>query len=300
MSTNFKTPALSQKEKVLSELLALIVARAEQLDKSSRPRGSLAKSVVRWAERQVAGKTYLEKSNQAQDKRTQSMTSKSMKIRLEHMKEIKPITPSQEKVFDYYEKGYNLCLSGAAGSGKTFLALALGLEDVLDKTSGYDKVVIIRSIVPTREIGFLPGNEEEKKDAYTGPYRGMLSELFDDSDAWNKLIHQKAVEFWSTSFIRGLTINNAIVIIDEMQNLNFHELDSVATRIGQNCKFIMCGDYYQSDFDREKDKNGILQFLEIIESMKYFEHVQFGWEDIVRSGFVREYIMTKELMKING
>lgn len=300
MDTYSKTTAQSQKEQVLSEILALIVTRAEELDRLSQPRGSLAKSVVRWAKRHKGGKTYLEKSKQDPVKATQYMTNKTIKLRLENMKEIEPITPSQEKVFDHYEKGYHLCLSGAAGSGKTFLAMALALEDVLDKSTVYDKVVIIRSIVPTREIGFLPGNEEEKKDAYTGPYRGMVAELFDDADAWNKLIHQRAIQFWSTSFIRGLTINNAIVIVDEMQNLNFHELDSVATRIGNNCKFIMCGDYYQSDFDRDKDKNGILRFLEIIESMKYFEHIQFGWEDIVRSGFVREYIMTKELMKING
>ena len=228
------------------------------------------------------------------------MTNKGMKLRLEDMRELQPITKNQEKVFKAYEKGLNLCLSGAAGSGKTFLAMYLALEEVLDKSSSYDKVVIVRSIVPTRDIGFLPGNEEEKKDAYTGPYRGVVSELFDDPDAWTKLNAQRDIEFWSTSFIRGMTINNAIVIIDEMQNLNFHELDSVATRIGQNSKFIMCGDYYQSDFHKESDKGGILKFMEIIESMKYFEHIEFNWEDIVRSGFVREYIMTKEMMKING
>jgi phosphate starvation-inducible PhoH-like protein len=228
------------------------------------------------------------------------MSNNSMKLRLENMKELEPITPAQKIAWDAYKKDYNLCLSGAAGSGKTFLAIYLALEEVLSKNNSYDKVVIVRSIVPTRDIGFLPGSEEEKKEAYTGPYKGILSELFDDDDAWTKLINQRAVEFMSTSFIRGLTINNAIVIIDEMQNLNFHELDSVATRIGQNCKFMLCGDYYQSDFDKEKDRSGILKFLDIIDSMKYFEHVEFKWEDIVRSGFVREYIMTKEMMKING
>ena len=102
----------------------------------------------------------------------------------------------------------------------------------------------------------------------------------------------------STSFIRGVTVSNSIVVVDEMQNLNFHELDSVITRVGDNCRFIMCGDYYQTDFDKEKDKEGILKFLSIIEQMKSFTHIEFGWKDIVRSDFVRDYIMTKEMLKI--
>jgi len=133
---------------------------------------------------------------------------------------------------------------------------------------------------------------------YLAPYKAICSELFEDNDAWNKLINQNAVEFLTTSFIRGITITNAIIVVDEMQNLNFHELDSVITRVGQNCRFILSGDYYQSDFHKDGDKNGILQFLEILRNMKYFEEIQFGWEDIVRSDFVRDYIMTKEQMGI--
>lgn len=228
------------------------------------------------------------------------MKGKTLKLKLENLRELEPITKNQEKVFKSYEDGYNLCLSGSAGSGKTFLALYLALEDVLNKDTPYDKVVIIRSVVPTRDIGFLPGNEDEKLDAYAGPYKGIMTELFADGNAWEKLVNQQFVEFTSTSFIRGITISNAIVIVDEMQNLNFHELDSVITRLGEATKLIMCGDYYQSDFDKEKDRSGILNFLEIIQRMKYFDHIEFSWEDIVRSGLVREYIMTKEQMVDDG
>jgi len=224
----------------------------------------------------------------------------SHKIRLDDLVEIDPLTKNQKKVFESYEKGHSLVLAGSAGTGKTFMALSLALEDVLDRDTHFDKVVIVRSIVPTRDIGFLPGNEEEKKDAYTGPYRAACTELFEDPEAWDKLKNTGQLEFLSTSFIRGLTIKNAVVIIDEMQNLTFHELDSVITRIGQNCRFIMCGDYYQSDFDKERDKNGILKFLEIMEHLNNFEVVEFGWEDIVRSDFVRDYIMTKEMLERNG
>jgi predicted ribonuclease YlaK len=222
----------------------------------------------------------------------------SLKLRLDDMIEFEPLTERQREVIEEYASGNSLVLAGSAGTGKTFLALSLALEDVLDRDTEFDRVVIIRSIVPTRDIGYLPGDEEEKKDAYTGPYRSICAELFGQADAWTKLKNAGSVEFISTSFIRGTTIQNAIVIVDEMQNLNFHELDSVITRVGKNCRFIMCGDYYQSDFSKEGDKNGILKFLSIVERLRRFSVIEFGWEDIVRSDFVRDYIMTKEMMKI--
>ena len=228
------------------------------------------------------------------------MASLSHKLRLEDLVEIQPLTENQKEVFKAYEEDYSLVLAGSAGTGKTFMALSLALEDVLDKGTPYDKVVIVRSIVPTRDIGFLPGSEDEKKDAYTGPYRAACAELFDEPDAWNKLTTTGQVEFLSTSFIRGTTLNNCVIIVDEMQNLTFHELDSVITRVGRNCKFVMCGDYYQTDFHKESDKNGILQFLEIVEQLRKFKVIEFGWEDIVRSDFVRDYIMTKEMIERHG
>ena len=222
----------------------------------------------------------------------------SLKLRLDDMEEVQPVTDNQRKAVEAYDSGDSLVLAGSAGTGKTFIALSLALEDVLDKEVPYDKVVIVRSIVPTRDIGYLPGDEEEKKDAYTSPYRSICAELFQNADAWTKLKTAGTVQFMSTSFIRGLTISNAIIVLDEMQNLTFHELDSIITRVGDNCKIIMCGDYYQSDFTKETDKTGILKFLSIIEQLRNFTVVEFGWEDIVRSDFVRDYIMTKEMLKL--
>lgn len=223
----------------------------------------------------------------------------SSKVRIEFLKQLNPITQAQGKVFQTYSEGANLCLNGSAGTGKTYIGLYLALQDVLDKNTQYNKVVIVRSIVPTRDIGFLPGTEEEKKEAYTLPYKTIIKDLVEVDDAWNKLINQDALEFMSTSFIRGITISNAIVLVDEMQNLNFHELDSVITRLGENCRIILCGDYFQSDFERDKDRAGIKTFLGIIKQMKSFEIIEFGWEDIVRSGLVRDYIMTKQFMGID-
>jgi predicted ribonuclease YlaK len=227
---------------------------------------------------------------------SRSYTSNS--IKLENLQPFEPKTQNQMNAREAWKDGYNLVLSGSAGTGKTFLALRLALELVLDRESEYDELVIVRSIVPTRDIGFLPGDEEEKKQAYAAPYIGLLKEILGDGEAWNKLIAAKKLRFESTSFIRGTTFNNAIILVDEMQNLNFHELDSVITRVGHQCRFVMCGDYYQSDFQKDNDKKGILQFMNIVVQLNQFDVVEFTWKDIVRSDFVRDYIMTKEMLGI--
>jgi predicted ribonuclease YlaK len=218
-------------------------------------------------------------------------------LKLEHLVKLDPLTTNQKLAFDSFASGNHLCLDGSAGTGKTFISLYLALEAVMKKE--YDKVVIVRSAVPTRDMGFLPGTQEEKEDAYTAPYKAVTSDLFNDGEAWDKLIKLKKIEFLTTSFIRGLTIKNAVVIVDESQNCNYHELCSIITRLDEGCRFIMSGDYYQSDFTRKGDQDGIKQFINIIKNMNSFDHIEFKWEDIVRSGFVRDFIMTKELYE-NG
>ena len=225
------------------------------------------------------------------------MNKKPSKLRLEHLAKLEPLTSNQKIAFDGFASGSHLCLDGSAGTGKTFISLYLALESVFKKE--YSKVIIVRSAVPTRDMGFLPGTQEEKEDAYTAPYKAIVNDLFDDTDAWSKLVQSRQIEFLTTSFIRGLTIKDAVVIVDESQNCNYHELCSVITRLDEECRFIMAGDYYQSDFTRKGDQYGIKDFIEIIKHMNGFEHVEFTWEDIVRSGFVRDFIMTKELYE-NG
>lgn len=223
----------------------------------------------------------------------------TLKLKIEDMDYVDPITENQTKAYEIFLKeNKNLIMIGSAGTGKTFIGLYLALEKVLEQKNNYSKIVIVRSMVPTREIGFLPGNEEEKKDAYTSPYRYICSELFEDTHAWNKLYSTGIIQFISTSFIRGITLKDSIVLVDECQNLNFHEIDSIITRLGNNCRMIFAGDYYQTDFQKENEKNGILKFLTIAEQLKDFRVIEFTWEDIVRSDFVRDYIMTKEMLGI--
>lgn len=218
-------------------------------------------------------------------------------IRIDDLLTFGPITPKQEETFDAWREGNHLALVGTAGTGKTFLGMYLALEEVMDKSTPFEKLIIVRSVVPTREVGFLPGTLEDKLNTFTGPYRAAAHEMFNDPRAYEKLVANKYVTFESTSYIRGVTFDHSIILVDEMQNLNFHELDSVITRVGQGTKIIFCGDYRQSDFRHDADKVGILKFLSIIENMKHFSVINFSWEDIVRSDFVRDYIMTKEWME---
>ena len=237
------------------------------------------------------------------------MTAKQMRrkrpINNGMLVDIEPITDNQKVLFDHYAKGKNMFAYGAAGTGKTFISLYLALKDVLDEMTPYDKVYIVRSLVSTREIGFLPGDHEDKSSLYQIPYKNMVKYMFEmpsDNDfemLYGNLKAQETISFWSTSFIRGTTLDNCIVLVDEMQNLNFHELDSIITRVGENTKIMLCGDASQSDLTKTYERNGILDFIKIIRNMEdEFGITEFTVNDIVRSGLVKKYIATKLALNI--
>jgi phosphate starvation-inducible protein PhoH len=198
--------------------------------------------------------------------------------------DIKPLTNNQANAFDSKK---HLVMSGVAGTGKTFISLYLAMSHVQDKD--IDSVLIVRSTVPTRDIGFLPGTDAEKVAVYEDPYIDICAELFDRGDAYEILKKKYIINFSPTSFIRGTTRNNTVIIVDEVQNMTFHELDSIITRVGENCRVFFCGDFAQSDL---KD-NGLKPFLKILERMQEFDTIEFGVDDIVRSEFVKNYIITK-------
>ena len=199
--------------------------------------------------------------------------------------EIEPLTRNQLRAF---ESDKNLVLHGCAGTGKTFISCYLAFDDMTKNQ--YEKLVIIRSAVPTRDIGFLPGTEKEKSSVYEEPYYDISIDLFARGDAYQILKTKRLVHFMTTSYIRGITLRDAVILIDECQNMTFHELDSIITRVGENCRVIFCGDFSQSDLKQ----NGMKEFFEILASMNRFDFIEFGVEDIVRSGFVKEYIIAKE------
>lgn len=209
------------------------------------------------------------------------------------LRNISPKTDNQQRIFEEYQSGQHLLVHGFPGTGKTFLALYLALQDVLDGQGEYNKIVIVRSIVPTRDIGFLPGKQADKVKVYEAPYQQIVSELFGRGDAYEILKNKEQIEFMPTSFIRGVTINDAIVIVDEIQNMTFGEIDSVITRLGENSRLFLCGDYRQSDFKYKDEKQGVHDFMDILHNMKSFAKVEMMQEDIVRSGLVREYIIEK-------
>ena len=236
------------------------------------------------------------------------LTTKQMKrkkpIGLDLMRDIDPLTENQRKLFGSYVDEKNIVAYGAAGTGKTFITLYNALQDVLDETTPYEKIYIVRSLVATREIGFLPGDHGDKSSLYQIPYKNMVKYMFEMPDdasfemLYGNLKTQGTISFWSTSFIRGTTLDKSIIIVDEFQNLNFHELDSIITRVGEDSKIMFCGDATQTDLVKTNERNGVIDFMRILREMPSFDVIEFGIDDIVRSGLVKEYLIAKNELNL--
>jgi phosphate starvation-inducible protein PhoH len=235
---------------------------------------------------------FPKKPNKKHSKRVKKQQASAQQKGI-NLRAIFPITDNQEKAFESFSYNKNILLHGVAGTGKTFISLYLALKDALNTRQGNQSIQIIRSVVPTRDMGFLPGNQKEKSKAYEEPYYSICNELFDRGDAYDILKRKGILEFSTTSFIRGLTFNDTTVIVDECQNMTWHELDSVITRLGENSRIVFCGDFRQSDFLWNKDKSGIHDFMKVIKTMDSFDFIEFDQEDIVRSALVKEYIISK-------
>lgn len=208
------------------------------------------------------------------------------------LKTIKPLTRNQEDMFHEWYNNDHICAYGTAGTGKTYLGLYLALTEVFNASTPQDKIIIVRSVVPTRDVGFLPGDLDEKISVYESPYRDICAELVGRDSTYDDMKYAGLIEFMSTSFIRGLTWDNAVVIIDEGQNMSFHEINSIMTRLGENTRLIFTGDLAQSDL--RASQTGMGQFVKIIEGMKDFGTVQFNHHDIVRSSIVKSWIIASE------
>ena len=232
--------------------------------------------------------TNLNRKQRKKIKRQQNQKTKN-----KNLKKIEAMTDGQQQAIDSYLSGQHLLLHGMAGTGKTFLSMYLALKDIEEQYENKTRLVIVRSVVPTRDMGFLPGNQKEKTAAYEHPYKAICSELYGRGDAYEILKQKGMIEFISTSFIRGITLDNCVVLVDECQNMNFHELDSIITRVGENVQVIFSGDFRQSDFRWDDEKEGLHDFMRVIKRMKSFNFVEFDKDDIVRSDVVREYIISK-------
>lgn len=225
--------------------------------------------------------------------------AKAKDIRIDQMVTVNAVTDNQKRAFQEYKNGKNLFLYGAAGTGKTFITLYLALQEALKNETKYDCVYLVRSAVPTREIGFLPGDEEDKTALFQVPYQNMVKFMFEQpneqafSILYDRLKNQGSLMFLTTSFLRGITLDNAIIIVDECQNLSFHELDTIITRVGMDSKIMFCGDVFQSDLVKSTEREGLHHFMKILRGMDSFANIEFTLGDIVRSGMVKEYLISK-------
>jgi len=208
------------------------------------------------------------------------------------LRTISPLTINQSLTFKAFEQGKHLLLHGVAGTGKTYISLYLALNEVLNK-SRYKQIVIIRSVVPSRDMGFLPGSAKEKARVYEEPYKMICDDLFGRGDGYDILKMKHMLDFTTTSFLRGITFNDAIIIVDECQNMIQQELDTVMTRVGNNCRIVFSGDFRQTDLAKHEEKRGLLTFMNILDRMSCFDKIEFGKEDIVRSALVKSYIISK-------
>lgn len=208
------------------------------------------------------------------------------------LSEARPMTKNQSAAFNAWEDGQHLFNHGYAGTGKTFVAMYLALKGIAENR--FRKLYIVRSAVPTRDMGFLPGSAKEKAEAYEGAYKSICTDLYNRGDAYEILKQKGIIEFITTSYIRGITLDDCIVFTDEIQNLTFHELDSVITRTGEGTRLIFSGDVTQTDFIRDSEKAGLKHFMKVVGELRDFTFIEYGISDIVRSDMVRDYIMAKD------
>ena len=244
--------------------------------------------------------TASQKRRSRKEKRVLKQNQEALKEKLNFvLKKINPLTENQKATFNCYNSDKHLLLIGTAGTGKSFLSIYLGLQGIMEQRT-HEKMVIIRSVVPSRDIGFLPGTNKEKSKVYEAPYYAIFSELFGRGDAYEYLKTKNIVEFITTSFVRGITINDSIIVVDEFQNMNPQELNSVFTRIGKNCRIIFAGDLKQSDLNTRKEQSGFKDFFKVLQRMQEFSIVEFTKDDVVRSSLVKSYIIAREELEQAG
>lgn len=227
-------------------------------------------------------------------------------ISLDVLQKMHPLTENQAKLFESYENGKNILAHGSPGTGKTHVLLYNALKDVLNERTPYDKIILLRSTVQSLDIGFVPGSVNEKIAPFESPYKHMVKSMFELSTEeefemiYGLLKSEKIIDFMCVSFLRGTTFDNCILIVDECQNMNYHQLSTVITRVGQDSKIFFAGDSRQSDLTKQSERKGFIDFAKVLERMESFDLIKFEIEDVVRSGIVKQFLIAEHELEVQG
>jgi phosphate starvation-inducible PhoH-like protein len=210
-----------------------------------------------------------------------------VKKEIESKNKVKGLTEGQQDYLDAINENVVTLCSGLAGTGKTYIAVVRAVE--LLQEGQYKRIVIARPAVECgKSLGFLPGNEDEKVAPYMRPIKDILHELI-DAKQLEEYIKNETIEFCALTYMRGRTLNNCIMILDEAQNATWEELMMFLTRIGKNSKIIISGDETQEDVFHK----ALAQCLCKFDTKPYIREIEVIYldvEDIVRNGLIRKII----------
>lgn len=232
------------------------------------------------------------KFNRSTEERIDDMEPSKKRWSKHDLCAFRPLTEKQKDSIYAFSSGKHLALLGSAGTGKTFLGIYLASSLMVDPDSQTDKIIVLRTAVQARDQGFVKGDPAEKMDPYSVPYKQAFTKIFGRANSFYDLIKAKKLVFDSTSFLRSVTFDNAVVIFDEAQNAEFREINTVITRLGQNSRLILIGDSLQDDLSKNEE-SGLPKFSKIVTQHlpTDFHITTFTSEDIVRSDLVKRWVI---------
>lgn len=204
------------------------------------------------------------------------------------------LTESQKTYYDLLTNNQIVLCSGPAGVGKSYISMKAAVDLLMDPENSYEKLVIVRPAVEAEEkLGSLPGNVEEKLDPYIFPSYYLLNKII-GKEAREKLKESEIIEVFALAYMRGMNIDNTILIFEEAQNATPNQMKLLLTRIGYNSKFFISGDLEQTDRYKDKKQSGLWDALQRFKSVDDVGVFEFGDNDVVRNPLITKLLKRYE------